>query len=47
MVERPEGHRWSSVHANLGMLKDPLVTPHSLYLALDQDATIRAQAYRA
>jgi putative transposase len=29
------------------MLKDPLVTPHSLYLALAQDATIRAQAYRA
>ncbi|MEP7186973.1 MAG: transposase [Rhodanobacter sp.] len=47
MLERPEGHRWSSVHANLGVLKDPLVTPHSLYLALDQDATIRAEAYRA
>lgn len=46
MVERPENHRWSSVHANLGLLKDPLVTPHSIYLALDHDAIIRAAAYR-
>ena len=46
MVERPEQHRWSSVHANLGLLKDPLVTPHSIYLELDQDAAVRAAAYR-
>lgn len=45
MVERPEQHRWSSVHANLGLLKDQLVTPHSIYLALDHDASIRAEAY--
>jgi putative transposase len=47
MVERPEQHRWSSVHANLGLLKDQLVTPHSIYLALDHDASIRVEAYRA
>lgn len=46
MVERPEEHRWSSVHANLGLLKDQLVTPHSIYLELNQDATLRAAAYR-
>ncbi len=46
MVDRPEAHRWSSVHANLGVLSDPLVTPHSQYLALDQDASIRVEAYR-
>jgi putative transposase len=47
MVERPEGPRWSSVHANFGVLKEPLVTPHSLNPALEQDATIRAEACRA
>lgn len=47
MVERPEAHRWSSVHANLGLLKDPLVTPHSHYLALDPDTATRTEAYRA
>jgi putative transposase len=46
MVERPEQHRWSSVHANLGLLKDQLVTPHSIYLALDHDASIRVEARR-
>lgn len=47
MVERPKPHRWSSVHANLGLLKDPLVAPHSQYLALDPDTAIRTEAYRA
>ncbi|OOG54110.1 transposase [Rhodanobacter sp. B05] len=46
MAERPEQHRWSSVHANLGLLKDRLVTPHSIYLELDHDAVVRAAAYR-
>lgn len=46
MVERPEQHRWSSVHANLGLLEDHLVTPHSIYLELDHDATLRTAAYR-
>ena len=46
MVEHPEQHRWSSVHANLGWLKDHLVTPHSTCLELDQDATMRTAAYR-
>ena len=46
MVERPEQHRWSSVHANLELLKDHLVTPHSSYLELGHDATTRAAACR-
>ena len=46
MVERPEQYRWSSVHANPGLLKDQLVKPHSIYLALDRDAFARAEAYR-
>lgn len=47
MVERAEQHRWSSIHANLGLLKDPLVTPHPVYLALDRDPVRRALSYQA
>ncbi|MGH8147756.1 MAG: transposase [Rhodanobacteraceae bacterium] len=46
MVERPEQHRWSSVHANLGLIDDPLVTPHPRFLALHADRTARADIYR-
>lgn len=28
-VERPEHHHWSSVHANLALCEDALVTPHT------------------
>ncbi|WP_017462649.1 transposase [Dyella ginsengisoli] len=45
MVERPEQFPWSSVHANLSLQEDPLVTPHPAYLALDCDPTVRAKAY--
>jgi len=46
MVATPEEHRWSSVHAHLNLLSDPIHTPHPLYLALDRDDTNRAKAYR-
>jgi len=46
MVSLPEHYRWSSVHANLGMIEDPLVTPHSAFLAQDIDPEIRTHAYR-
>lgn len=45
MVERPEHHRWSSVHANFLLASDALVTPHPAYLALDESPAVRAQAY--
>ena len=47
MVSRPEHHRWSSVHANLGLIKDHLVTPHPVFLAQDPDPQKRSQAYQA
>ena len=47
MVSRPEHHRWSSVHANLGLIKDPLVTPHPVFLAQDPDPQKRSLAYQA
>jgi putative transposase len=46
MVARPEDHRWSSVHTHLADARDPLVTPHPLYLALGVDPGDRARAYR-
>jgi len=45
MVSLPEHYRWSSVHANLGMIDDPLVIPHSAFLAQDIDPEIRTHAY--
>ena len=46
MVSLPEHYRWSSVHANLGLIDDPLVTPHPSFLAQDIDPQIRTHAYR-
>lgn len=47
MVERPELHPWSSIHANVGLEPDDLITPHPTYLALDPDPVKRALAYQA
>lgn len=46
MVERPEDCRWSSVHTHLGTARDPLITPHPLYVALGPTIEARALAYR-
>lgn len=47
MVTRPEQYRWSSVHANVGLQPDALVTPHPVFLEQDHDPVKRALAYRA
>jgi putative transposase len=46
MVPAPEDHRWSSVHANLDLAQDHLVTPHPVYFALGTNRAERASAYR-
>jgi putative transposase len=46
MVAAPEKYRWSSIHANLGVRSDPLVTPHPTFLAFGDDPIARAGAYR-
>ncbi|MBS0211734.1 MAG: transposase [Proteobacteria bacterium] len=46
MVDAPERYRWSSVHANLGACKDPLVTPHPAYLGAISDPDLRALSHR-
>jgi REP-associated tyrosine transposase len=46
LVERPERHRWSSIHANLGLIHDPLVTPHRCFIALGSNRASRGAAWR-
>jgi putative transposase len=47
MVQSPEHHPWSSIHANLGLKVDPLVTPHATFLAMASDPQERCIAYRS
>jgi len=47
MVAAPGGYRWSSYQANAFGTVAPLLTPHHEYLTLDNDSTVRQQAYRA
>lgn len=46
MVAAPQDYRWSSVHTNLGVACDPLITPHPAYMALAQTPDERHDAYR-
>jgi putative transposase len=46
MVESPERYRWSSYQGNVGLLEDPLLTPHYLYDGLGADPRQRQQEYR-
>lgn len=46
MVDDPAHYRWSSYRANALGQDDPLLTPHALYLGLDQEADARQTAYR-
>lgn len=46
MVEQPEHHHWSSVHANLALCDDSLVTPHPCFIAMGDTPLVRAEAYR-
>lgn len=47
MVTQPDDYRWSSFRSNAGGLNDPLISPHPLYLALDDSPAKRGLAYRA
>jgi len=47
MVGAPEHHAWSSVHANLCLRADPVVTPHPSFLAIGAEPQSRALAYQA
>lgn len=46
LAELPERHRWSSAHGNLGLMSDPLLSPHPVFLGLGEDVASRARAYR-
>ena len=47
MVNGPQEHPWSSVHANVAGQQDPLVDPHPAYQQLDRDLYRRLAAYRS
>jgi putative transposase len=46
MCASAEGHRWSSVHAHLGLRGDATVTFHPLYLESGPTAAARHAAWR-
>lgn len=46
MVERAEQYRWSSVHSNVGLITDSLVTPHTVFRNLHADPVQRATIYQ-
>lgn len=47
IVAAPQEWRWSSYHANALGARDPLITPHALYLALAADPQQRLHRYKA
>jgi putative transposase len=46
IVGHPGGYRWSSYHHNALGHRDPLISPHGLYLDLDSNRDGRLHAYR-
>lgn len=47
MVDDPADYRWSSYRSNALGQSQPIVTPHSIYLALASNAKERQATYRA
>lgn len=47
LCNHPESYAWSSVHANMGLREDEIVTPHACYLGLHHDPVQRAALYHA
>lgn len=45
MVSAPATYKWSSHEANAGRIVDPVVSPHSEYVALGHDPQTRCAAY--
>ena len=46
MVEKPDEYRWSSYSANAYGENNPILTPHTLYLALSKNSKERVRYYR-
>ena len=46
LVKTPAAYPWSSYHANASGRKNPLITPHNVYLALGRDEAGRRGAYK-
>lgn len=46
MVEQPWHYPWSSVHGNLALRHDPLITPHPNFADMGETPQARADTYR-
>jgi putative transposase len=45
MVDNPQAYAWSSVHANLGLKHDPLISAHDVFQGMAADPRQRSEAY--
>jgi putative transposase len=45
MVACAEDYVWSSARANLGVIDDPLLTPHDAFIRFGADAAARGESY--
>ena len=45
MTDTAENYRWSSARGNLGFWQDPLLTPHSVFMAFTADSSKRSKIY--
>lgn len=45
MTDRPDHYPWSSAQGNLGIRRDPILTPHPAFRALAADRRKRASVY--
>ena len=45
MTEAAENYHWSSARGNLGIWQDPVLTPHSVFMAFTVDSTRRSKIY--
>lgn len=45
MVDHPARYRWSSHASNIGLRKDPLISPHPEFAALGSEGNARHEAY--
>src|SRR3954467_12999356 len=46
MASHPDEYRWSSYRVNARAMRGGFITPHPIYLALAEDDSRRAEAYR-
>jgi len=46
MADSPEQYPWSSARGNLGLWRDPILTPHAVFQSLATHGDVRRRTYR-